>query len=354
MKREFALPAVVASPTTGSVVDQLLERERIAPSHICISVPDAGGWRGISTLDFTNEVRAVAKGIIASGVQPGDRVGVMSRTRYEWTLVDYAIWYAGASSVPIYETSSAEQVEWILSDSGAVAAFLESPKNRALVDEVRPNLAGLAHIWVFDNGDLETLKAAGAHISNDELQSRKASVTPDSLATIIYTSGTTGRPKGCMLTHRNCMFEIDNVVFGLPDVFLSEDASTILFLPIAHVFGRVIQLGCIRAGARLAHAPDIKDLLPSLQSFKPTFLLAVPRVFEKVYNSAQQKANADGKGHIFETAAETAVAYSRALDTGGRQVAHGHGWQSRMGSLRRCTARRSTRTFLPRHRGHHP
>ena len=320
MLTEFAVPAVVASPTTGSVVDHLLERERVAPDHTCISLPSGGAWTPLSTRQFASEVRAVAKGIMASGVQSGDRIGVMSRTRYEWTLVDYAIWYAGAISVPIYETSSAEQVEWILSDSGAVATFLESSKNKAVFDEVAGNLPHVSRVWVFDDGDLDTLKQAGSSVSDEDLEARRMSVNPDSLATIIYTSGTTGRPKGCMLTHRNCMFEIDNVVFGLPDVFLGPEAATILFLPIAHVFGRVIQLGCIRAGARLAHAPDITQLLPSLQSFQPTFLLAVPRVFEKVYNSAQQKANADGKGHIFETAAQTAIAYSQALDNGGAGI----------------------------------
>ena len=241
----------------------------------------------------------------------------MSRTRYEWTLVDYAIWYAGAASVPIYETSSAEQVQWILSDSAAVACFFESEKNKKVYDEVAVEIPTVTRVWVFDDGIIDQLKEDGRDVSDDVLEERRRTLNPDALATIIYTSGTTGRPKGCMLTHRNFMFEVDQVVNGLPDVFLEPGSSTLLFLPIAHVFGRAIELGCIRAGVRLGHSADIKALLPGLASFQPTFLLAVPRVFENIYNKSQQKAVADGKGKIFDTAAQVAIDYSKALDTGG-------------------------------------
>ncbi len=317
MKTEFTVPAVVAPPTTGCLVDHVIENAARIPDKAILSVPSADGWSDVTAREFLAQVTAVAKGIIASGVEPGGRIAVMSRTRYEWTLVDYAIWYAGAVSVPVYETSSAEQLEWILSDSGAVALFLEREKNRAVFSEVAWTVPAVTRVWEFDAGDLDTLMSAGAAVSDAALEARRASLTPESVATIIYTSGTTGRPKGCVLSHGNCMFEVDNVVNGLPEVFLQPGSSTLLFLPIAHVFGRVIQLGCIRAGARMGHAPDIADLLPGLQSFQPTFLLAVPRVFEKVYNSAQQKATAAGKGHIFETAAQVAIEYSQALDTGG-------------------------------------
>ena len=314
---EFAVPAAAPEPTTGSLVDHVLEHADRTPDRTLIELPEGGTWRPLSAQAFLADIRGVAKGLIASGVQPGDRVGVMSRTRYEWTLVDYAIWYAGAVSVPVYETSSAEQVQWILGDSGSVGCFVESARNKAVYDEVGASLEHCAHVWVFDDGGIEALKAAGAGVSDDDLEARRLSVTPDSLATIIYTSGTTGRPKGCMLSHRNLMSEVDNAVFGIPEVFFADGASTLLFLPIAHVFGRAIELMCIRAGVRLGHSPDIKDLLPGLQSFRPTFLLAVPRVFEKVYNSAQQKAVADGKGTIFDTAAKVAIDYSKALDEGG-------------------------------------
>lgn len=317
MTTEFALPPVVPTPTSGSLVDHIVENARKAPDHACISIPRGQAWVDITSQAFLDQVRAVAKGIIANGVQPGERIGVMSRTRYEWTLVDYAIWYAGAVSVPVYETSSSEQIEWMLSDSESVAVFLESEKNKATFDEVAVRIPTVTRVWCFEDGIIDELARVGASVTDDILEQRRATLSPESVATIIYTSGTTGRPKGCTLTHRNFMFEVDNVVWGMPDVFLAPGSSTLLFLPIAHVFGRAIQLGCIRAGVRLGHSADIKQLLPGLQSFRPTFLLAVPRVFEKVYNSAQQKAAADGKGSIFDTAAQVAIDYSVALDNGG-------------------------------------
>lgn len=320
MKTEYSVPAIVPPATTGSLVDHVLARAASDPHAVAVSIPRAGAWVGLTSQQFLDEVRAVAKGIIASGIEAGQRIGVMSRTRYEWTLVDYAIWYAGCISAPIYETSSADQVQWILSDSNATAVFLESDKAKAVFDQVAAELPDVRCTWVFDHGDIDALSKAGESVSDETLEARRATVTPDSLATIIYTSGTTGRPKGCMLTHRAFMFEVDNVVEGMPEIFLVPGSSTLLFLPIAHVFGRLIHLGCIRAGARLGHSPDIKNLLADLQSFQPTFILAVPRVFEKVFNSAQQKATAEGKGNIFDKAANTAVAYSRALDGKGPGV----------------------------------
>ena len=319
MLKEFSVPQIVAPPESGNLTDHIVENAQLAPNDTAISLKRGEAWVGMSSKAFLDEVKAVAKGIIASGVQAGQMVGIMSRTRYEWTLVDYAIWYAGGVGVPIYETSSAEQVEWIVSDSGAVAIFLESDKNKKTYAEVSANLSNVPddRVWVFEDDCIDQLKASGANVSDDELEARRATVTPDSIATIIYTSGTTGRPKGCVLTHRNFMFEVDNVIQGMGPVFLTPGSSTLLFLPLAHVFGRIIQLGTIRARANLGHAPDIKDLLPGLASFQPTFLLAVPRVFEKVFNSAQLKAEAAGKGHIFGLAAQTAIDYSESLDEGG-------------------------------------
>ena len=317
MRTEFSVPAVVTSPTHGSLVDHIVENAEKTPDHIALSLPRGDAWVGMSAQQFLDEVKAVAKGIVANAVEPGERIGVMSRTRYEWTLVDYAIWYAGAVSVPVYETSSAEQIQWMLSDSGSVAVFLESEKNKKTFDEVAVEIPTVTRVWVFDDGIIDQLKEDGRNVSDADLEARRGTLTPDSVATIIYTSGTTGRPKGCTLTHRNFMFEVDNVVNGLPDVFLTPGSSTLLFLPVAHVFGRAIQLGCIRAGVRLGHSADIKQLLPGMQSFQPTFLLAVPRVFEKIYNSSQQKAVADGKGKIFDSAAQVAIDYSTSLDEGG-------------------------------------
>jgi long-chain acyl-CoA synthetase len=240
----------------------------------------------------------------------------MSRTRYEWTVVDYAIWWAGGVTVPIYETSSAEQVQWILSDSGAVAVVLESDRHRAVFDEVAEALPGVRTVHVIEDGALDALMAAGAGVADDDLEARRTSRGRDDLATIIYTSGTTGRPKGCELTHGNFAFEAENVVAATPEVFQQPGASTLLFLPLAHVFGRIIQIACVHGRVRLGHAPDPTKLTEDLPGFRPTFLLAVPRVFEKVFNGAQQKAIAAGKGSIFDKAAHTAEEYSRALDAG--------------------------------------
>ena len=317
VKTEFSVAAIVPPPTSGSLVDDIIDNAQTAPHRVALSVNRGGAWVGVTSQQFLDQVKAVAKGIVASGVEPGQRVGIMSRTRYDWTVADYAIWYAGGTVVPIYETSSAEQVEWILGDSNAVGVFLESAKNKKVFDEVADRLPDCTRAWIFDDSALDTLAAAGAGISDEELERRRSTLNPESLATIIYTSGTTGRPKGCMLTHGNFMFEVNNIVAGMPQLFSVQGASTLLFLPLAHVFGRIIQLGCIHSGTRLGHAPDVKNLLGDLQSFQPTFLLAVPRVFEKVYNSAQQKATAEGKGNIFNTAAQTAIDYSKSLDTGG-------------------------------------
>ncbi len=317
VKTEFSVAAIVPPPTSGSLVDDIVDNAQTAPHHVALSVNRGGAWVGVTSQQFLDQVKAVAKGIVASGVEPGQRVGIMSRTRYDWTVADYAIWYAGGTVVPIYETSSAEQVEWILGDSNAVGVFLESAKNKKVFDEVADRIPDCTRAWIFDDGALDTLATAGAGISDEELERRRATLNPESLATIIYTSGTTGRPKGCMLTHGNFMFEVSNIVAGMPQLFTVQGASTLLFLPLAHVFGRIIQLGCIHSGTRLGHAPDVKNLLGDLQSFQPTFLLAVPRVFEKVFNSAQQKATAEGKGNIFNTAAQTAIDYSKSLDTGG-------------------------------------
>ena len=317
VRTEFSVPAMSPVPTEGNLTDVLEQATAKSPGGTAMSVLRNDNWTSVTTQEFRDQVRAVARGIVANGVQPGERVGIMSRTRYEWTVVDFAIWYAGAVSVPIYETSSAEQVQWILSDSGSVAVFLEGHKHKAIFEQVAVEVPSVTRTWVFDDDVLTHLAHEGADVPDSVLDERRATLTPDTLATIIYTSGTTGRPKGCMLSQGNLMFEVENVVAGLSDVFFQPGSSTLLFLPCAHIFGRAIQLACVRAGVRLAHSPDTTTLLADLAKFQPTFLLAVPRVFEKVFNSAQQKAIAAGKGHIFDTAAATAVEYSKQRRSGG-------------------------------------
>lgn len=315
--REYSTPQTIEIPTTGNLTDDVVRNAAEAPEVVQFSRATAdGGWADVTCAAFLDEVTAVAKGLLASGIERGDRVAVISRTRYEWTLLDYAIWFAGAATVPIYESSSEEQIQWILSDSGARAVVCEDATHLARVDALRAGLTDLEHVWTIDDGAVAALTTAGAGVADADLEERRTSVGPADLATLIYTSGTTGRPKGCMLTHDNFQTELCVAVAELERLFDTEGASTLLFLPLAHVFARIIQVGCVKSRTRLGHSADIKNLLPQLATFRPTFILAVPRVFEKVFNTASQKATADGKGKIFDRAAETAIAYSRALDGG--------------------------------------
>ncbi len=310
---DITIPAIVPAATEGNLTNLIAERAWFEPERITMSRPLGDGWQELTAREVEEDVRAAAKGLIAAGVHAGDRVAIMARTRYEWTILDFASWYAGAIVVPIYETSSPEQVDWILNDSGAVALFVETPILRELVAPVIP--PHTQHIWTMTEDVLQVLRNAGAHISDTEIDNRRKTLNPDSLATLIYTSGTTGRPKGVQLTHGNFLAECGNVVQGASDLFLKPGGSTLLFLPVAHVFGRMVQIGAITAGLHLAHCGDPAGRLPiDLASFKPTFVLAVPRIFEKVYNGAEAKAEAAGKGKIFRTAANVAIAYSENLD----------------------------------------
>jgi long-chain acyl-CoA synthetase len=309
----YSVDALVPAATEGNLTELIAHRAWFEPERVIMSRPLGDGWQPVTAREVEAEVRATAKGLVAAGINVGDRVAIMARTRYEWTILDFAIWFAGGCVVPIYETSSAEQVDWILSDSGAVGIIVETPTHRELVQTVLPSQT--KHVWTMTDDVLSVLARTGAHISDDEIDRRRNSLTPETLATLIYTSGTTGRPKGVSLTHGNFLAECGNVVQGASDLFLKPGGSTLLFLPVAHVFGRMVQIGAITAGLHLAHCSDpVGRLLPDLQSFKPTFVLAVPRIFEKVYNGAEAKAEAAGKGHIFKVAAETAIAYSENLD----------------------------------------
>jgi long-chain acyl-CoA synthetase len=278
-----------------------------------MSRPLGEGWQPVTAREVEEEIRATAKGLIAAGVQIGDRVAIMARTRYEWTILDFATWFAGGVVVPIYDTSSAEQIDWILNDSHSVAIIVETPALAELVKTVQPSHT--RHMWTMTDDVLTVLREAGKHIGDDEIDRRRNATTPASLATLIYTSGTTGKPKGVQLTHANFLSECGNVVQGASELFLKPGGSTLLFLPVAHVFGRMVQIGSISAGLHMAHCSDPVGRLPmDLASFKPTFVLAVPRIFEKIYNGAEAKAEAAGKGDIFRKAAGVAIAYSEALD----------------------------------------
>jgi long-chain acyl-CoA synthetase len=313
---EISTPAIIETATAGNLTNLIAERAWFEPERITMSRPLGDGWQPLTAREVEEEIRATAKGLVAAGIQIGDRVAIMARTRYEWTVLDFAIWYAGGCVVPIYETSSAEQVDWILNDSGSVGLIVETPTHKELVATVLPQHT--KHVWVMTEDVLATLKNAGQNISDDEIERRRNALVPSSLATLIYTSGTTGRPKGVQLTHSNFLAECGNVVEGASDLFLKPGGSTLLFLPVAHVFGRMVQIGAIHAGLHLAHCSDpVGRLQPDLASFKPTFVLAVPRIFEKIYNGAEAKAEAAGKGRIFRKAAEVAIAYSEAKDKRG-------------------------------------
>ncbi|MEU0699117.1 AMP-dependent synthetase/ligase [Streptomyces niveus] len=311
--REFSLPALYEVPSDGNLTDLIRRNAAQHPDVAVLGRKVEGVWTDVTATQFLAEVRAVAKGLIASGIRPGERVALMSRTRYEWVLLDFAIWSAGAVTVPVFETSSAEQVQWILGDSGTAAVVVESDAHAAAVRSVSDGLPELRHVWQIDKGCVAELTAAGAEITEAVVDERSATAKADDPATIVYTSGTTGRPKGCVLTHRAFFAECGNVVERLKPLFRTGECSVLLFLPAAHVFGRLVEVASVMAPIKLGCVPDIKDLTAELASFRPTLILGVPRVFEKVYNSARAKAQADGKGKIFDRAASTAIEYSRAL-----------------------------------------
>jgi long-chain acyl-CoA synthetase len=310
---EISIPPLVPAATAGNLTNLIAERAWFEPERIIMSRPLGEGWQPVTAREVEEEIRATAKGLIASGVQIGDRVAIMARTRYEWTILDFATWFAGGVVVPIYDTSSAEQIDWILNDSHSVAIIVETPALAELVKTVQPSHT--RHMWTMTEDVLTVLREAGKHIGDDEIDRRRNALTPASLATLIYTSGTTGKPKGVQLSHANFLSECGNVVQGASELFLKPGGSTLLFLPVAHVFGRMVQIGSISAGLHMAHCSDPVGRLPmDLASFKPTFVLAVPRIFEKIYNGAEAKAEAAGKGDIFRKAAAVAIAYSEALD----------------------------------------
>jgi long-chain acyl-CoA synthetase len=323
--REFSIPALAQIPATANLADAVFRRAAERPQAVVVRRLDPeGGWQDVTATQFSGEVTAVAKGLVAAGIEAGDRVALMSHTRYEWTLIDYAIWVAGAVTVPIYETSSAEQAEWILTNSGARACFVETGVHEQIIESFRDQVPALKYVWRIEAGGSEESPltrgggGGGASVSDEVISERASAAEASDVATVIYTSGTTGRPKGCELTHENLLADVRNAFLGpLAIIAEAQGASTLLFLPLAHVFARIIEVGCIESGIVLGHCPDASELLPALASFRPTFILAVPRVFEKVYNGAEQRAVSERKGAIFGRAARVAIAYSQAMDTHG-------------------------------------
>jgi len=327
--RELSVVANIPPVSSGNVTDQIEDLFARNPEFPSVAIQADDEWSTITAAQFRSQVRSVAKGLIAEGLQAGDRVAILSRTRFEWTVADYAIWYAGCVTVPIYETSSPEQVEWIISDAHVVATFFEAQRTTHAFAPIASKVPHMTRSYIFGDDILAELALKGANVSDSDLESRRTAAGPNEPATLIYTSGTTGRPKGCIITHGNLMAEVDTLVKAVPEIFDVPDASTLIFLPLAHVFGRLIQVAMLRGEVTIGHCPNPAALLKDLGSFKPTFLLAVPRVFEKVFNGSAAKAHEASpvKGKIFERATATAIAYSEALDHGhvsiGLTIKHG-------------------------------
>lgn len=313
---QYSTPSNLSIEDKATTVDSILRYRAERPTMPLFRRRSGNQWINVTAKQFVDEVDAVAKGLIASGVKPGERVAILSSTRYEWTVLDYAIWRAGATTVAIYETSAPDQVKWILEDSGTALLFVEQNEHHTKHLGVIEEAPDLRETLIIDEQALATITKRGAEIADDELDARHANALSSDAATLIYTSGTTGRPKGVVLTHANFLAECaatrDAVGAGLV-----EGKSTLLFLPLAHVFARVVAVGCVENGVILGHTNDIPNLIEDLGTFKPNYVLSVPRVFEKVYNSAKQKAYDGGKGSIFDRAADTAIEYSKALETGG-------------------------------------
>ncbi|MFF2472145.1 AMP-dependent synthetase/ligase [Streptomyces sp. NPDC058066] len=318
--REFTNPPLASAPPVGGLADAVFDHALEDPLRVALGrKDDAGRWRDVTAAEFRDEVLGLAKGLLAQGVRFGDRVAIMSRTRYEWTLFDFALWTIGAQVVPIYPTASAEQVFWTLHDAQVSAAMVEHEDHAMTIATVIDRLPTLSRMWQLDSDPVPRLIEAGAHVDDEVVHRHRRAVTPDAIATIIYTSGTTGRPKGCVISHANFMFEADTMITRWEPVFHSkrgDEASTLLFLPLAHVFGRMVQIATIRGGVKLGHQPQLNAaaLLPDLQSFRPTFILAVPYIFEKVFNAARRKAEKDGKSGPFDKAVECAVKYADAQE----------------------------------------
>ncbi|MGB6051629.1 MAG: AMP-binding protein, partial [Rhodococcus sp. (in: high G+C Gram-positive bacteria)] len=317
--REFTSPARFVVEDGASAVDTVFTRASAAPKSIAFRRLHEGTWSDVTAETFATEVTAVAKGLIASGIQPGDRVALMSSTRYEWSLIDYAIWASGGVTVPIYETSSTGQVEWILSDAEPVLFVIETVELAAQTAEVVTASTSVQRTFQIDGGTGESgaireLTELGSNISNDEVRARVSALRSTDPATLIYTSGTTGRPRGVQLTHANLLSESHGIRETSLKVLLHEGSRTLMFLPLAHVLARAVTIAAFDAGTTVGHTSDIPNLVPTFGTFQPDFILSVPRVFEKVYNTAKLKAHADGKGRIFDAAAETAIAWSEAKD----------------------------------------
>ncbi|MFC8242517.1 AMP-dependent synthetase/ligase [Streptomyces chartreusis] len=318
--REARTPPLAPPPASGTTADLPFVNAAEGPDAVVLRRRQGGDrtWRSVTAAAFAREVTAVAKGLIAAGLEPGGRVAVMSRTRYEWTVLDFAIWAAGGRTVPIYATSSADQVEWIVRDSDVRHVVTETKENTETVAAGTAGHEQRPRVWQLDEEDaLAALTDLGRNLPDDEVTERRAALTPDTIATVCYTSGTTGRPKGCVLTHANLHAEAANTVELLHPIFKEvtrQTASTLLFLPLAHILGRSLQIACLMARIEIGHCPSIKpdELRPALKEFRPTFLVGVPYLFEKIHDTGRATAEKMGRAASFDRADRVAVRFGEA------------------------------------------
>jgi len=313
--KQYHTPALVEIAPNDTAIAALFDQAEKHPNRPAIAYREGDRFVEVSLRDFANNVRLLAAGLVSLGIQPGSKIALHSGTRPEFTYFDYAIWAAGCVTVPIYETSSEEQVEWIIGNSEAVAVISENQEMKDKFDTVAGSIPTCEHSIVIEHGGFDDLIKAGASVDQAEIDRRWQSINQEDLATLVYTSGTTGRPKGCMLTHGNFIFLVRQLVAAVPPAF-NEGSSTLFFLPLAHIFARVAQVSCITAGVKLGYSTGIPVLLEELAIFQPTWLFSVPRVFEKVFNGAQHKAHSEGKGKIFDYAAKVAEEFSRQTQAG--------------------------------------
>ncbi|MFF8971668.1 AMP-dependent synthetase/ligase [Streptomyces sp. NPDC014995] len=318
--RDVALAPPAASPLTGGLADSVFETAARTPTLPVLARRSAGSdaWEEVTAVELRDEVVDLAKGLIASGISPGHRVAIMARTRYEWSVLCHALWAVGAEVVPVYPTSSRDQVEWILRDSGCVGVVVEDEQSVMTVGSVCATLPALRHVWQLDAGALEALTRLGEPVPITTVDSLRRIVLPDSTAVIAYTSGTSGRPLGCALSHRSLAAPCDTLLAGWGHTAAApgQQPSVLAFLPFSHVYGLMIQGLCLRGGILMGHEPDLgaAALTEALRTFRPTYLYAVPSVFEKIYKNFLRTARESGRGALFERAADTARNFAAALE----------------------------------------
>ncbi|KAB8167694.1 AMP-binding protein [Streptomyces sp. 3MP-14] len=315
--RRVTVPPLVEPPTEGSTADIPFRNAAEAPDAVVLRRKEGERWVPVTAAGFAAEVSAVARGLVAAGLPPGGRVALMSRTRYEWAVLDFAIWAAGGQSVPVYPTASADQLAWQLADSGATQLIVETAEHAEVAERAVAELPQRPRRWRLDEDALAQLVELGRDTPESEITERRAALTPDTVATLTYTSGTTGRPKGCALTHANLHAETANLTELLIPVFeevTGQRPTTLIFLPLAHILGRTIQIACLAGRVVIGHCPSVKpdELRPQLASFQPTFVVGVPYLFEKIHETGRATAERLGRGASFERADRIAVDWARA------------------------------------------